>query len=388
MPWPDEAVPLCLDPGSMRLKPLLITGAVVGVVALLALVNYVVAPKMIAQAVAEQAPPPPVVTAEPAAPRVMGSSLSGVGTVEAVQGVNVAAEVGGQVREIRFQSGQFVGQGQVLAVLSATTEAADIAAARATLTNAERELARARQLLAQGWTTRATVDQRLAARDAARATVSRAQAETAKRTIRAPFSGRVGLRAINLGQYLDPGQTVVSLQSIDPVYVTVPLPEAALASVKPGQEVRVTVDARPGQSFAGRVTSLDSFVDPGTRTIRVQATLANPEGALTPGMFAQVTVDLPGKRQVVSVPETAVAYALTGDTVWVLSKAKAGDGVHVATPRGVTRGSTEAGRVEILSGVKMGELVATNGQHKLRPGQPVSIDNRLALPARSALPRD
>lgn len=359
-------------------------GAVVG---LLAVTNYVVAPMMIDKAISAAAPPPPAVAAEPAALRTLGRSLSGIGSVEAVQGVQVAAEVGGTVREIRFRSGSVVERGAVLVVLNSDVQSADIASARATLDNASRELDRARQLLADGWITRAVFDQRLAARDAARAAVERARADSDKRVVRAPFRGRVGIRQVDLGQFIDAGDPIVSLQSVDPIYVTAALPEQALRDVRVGQGVRVRVDTQPGRTFAGTVSALEAAVDAASRTVMVQATLPNRDGALTPGQSAELVVDLPGAVPVVTVPETAIAYALSGDTVFVLGRDKAGDGVFRTQRRAVTVGRSTDGRVEIVSGLKAGELVATNGQHKLREGGEAVIDNRLALAARPTPPQ-
>jgi RND family efflux transporter MFP subunit len=248
-------------------------------------------------------------------------------------------------------------------------------------------LDRAKQLLSDGWITKAQFDQRQAARDQARAMVNRAQADTAKRAIRAPFTGRVGIRQIDLGQYLDAGVPIVSLQTVDPVYATAMLPEQAIAQVRVGQPVRVTTDTWTGRVFTGRITALESAIDPSTRTLKVQATLDNPDRALTPGLYAQLSVDLPDARPVVTVPETAIAYSLSGDTVYVLTPSKDAKSVYTVSRRSVQVGQSQPGFVEITAGLKPGEMVATNGQHKLREGGQAVIDNRLALASRPTPPR-
>jgi RND family efflux transporter MFP subunit len=356
-----------------RLPYLLLAGLAV-LLGLIAAYNYYILPKLILPKVmAENAPPPATVSAELARAEFLGAPLQAVGSLDAVNSTSVSSEVGGTVQDIRFQSGQSVRRGDTLVILSRSSEAADTALALATLRNAQRDLDRAQQLLKDGWLTKSTYDQRLAARDQARAQVERANSETGKRVVRAPFSGRLGIRSVNLGDYVAPGQALVTLQTVDPIYATAAVPEQALGQLRVGQSVSVAVDSLPGRTFTGRITSRDSGVDPATRTIRVQATLTNADGALTAGMYAKFLVAVPNQRQVVTVPETAVAFSLSGSTIYVLERDKAGDGIFTARQRLVRTGNTMAGRVEILSGISARDLIVTNGQVKLYDGAQAQV---------------
>ncbi len=368
-------------PAKRSRLPVLLLAGVALLLGLIAAYNYIVLPKIILPKVmAANAPPPATVAAQLARADVQGTPLQAIGTLEAVNGTAISPEVGGTVQEIRFQSGQTVRKGDVLVVLTRSSETADTALADASLRNAQRDLDRAQKLLKEGWLTKATYDQRLAARDQARAQVDRAKSETGKRIVRAPFAGRLGIRSVNLGDYVAPGQALASLQTVNPIYATASVPEQALAQVQVGQPVAIAVDSLNSQTFAGRITSMDSAIDPATRTIKVQATLPNPDARLTPGMYAKILITLPNQRGVITVPETAVAYSLSGNNVYVLERGKKGDGIFVARQRLVTTGSTSAGRVEILSGVLANELVVTDGQVKLYDGAMAQV---IAAPARA-----
>jgi membrane fusion protein, multidrug efflux system len=349
-------------------------------IGLLALYNYFILPKIILPKVmASFAPPPASVASEPARMEVMSTPFQAVGTVEAVNGTNISAEVGGTVQEIRFQSGQFVRKSDVLVVLNRASESADIALAQSTLNNAEQEVARADKLIKQGWITKSNYDIRIAARDQARAQVNRAQSETGKRVVRAPFSGRLGIRSVNLGDFVTAGQSLVSLSTVDPMYVTASLPEQAMRDVKVGQQVNVSIDSRPGAVFTGRITSLDSSVDPSTRTLRVQATLENKQSLLTPGMYAKLNVQVPNQRSAITIPETAITYSLSGNSVFILTRDKPGDGLFIAKQRIVTTGDVSNGRVEVLTGIKANDLVVTAGQLKIYDGAPAQLNQAMQL---------
>jgi membrane fusion protein (multidrug efflux system) len=357
----------------LRLPYLLIAGLAM-LLGLIALYNYFLLPKVILPKVmAENVPPPAIVSAELARSEFLGTPLQAIGSLEAVNSTSISSEVGGTVQDIRFQSGQTVRTGDVLVVLSRGSETADKSLAEATLRTAQRDLDRAQQLLKDGWLTKATYDQRLAARDQARAQVARANSETSKRVVRAPFSGRLGIRSVNLGDYVAPGQALVSLQTVDPIYATAAVPEQALGQLRVGLPVSIAVDSLPGRTFNGRISSRESGVDPATRTIRVQATLPNDDGVLTPGMYAKFLVTVPNQRQVLTVPETAVAFSLSGSTLYVLERDRKGDGVFTARQRIVTTGNTTDGRVEITSGISAGDLIVTNGQMKLFDGAQASV---------------
>lgn len=394
---------------SMRLRKSTIgLVALAALFGLLGLYNYVIQPMMLKKFLLGAEPAPAVVAAEEARPERRSDSIRAVGSIQAINGVDIAAEVDGVVREILFESGQMVKKGQVLVRMDTETEAADVALYTATLANARKDLERTRRLVETQTASRAALDRAEAAHDEARAQLARAQASLDKKIIRAPFAGRIGIRRINLGQYLSRGTPVVTLQAVDPIYATFPVPEQTLARVQPGQTILVQVDAAPGRTFEGRITSIDAKVDESTRNVTVQATLPNPDGALTPGAFANVTIRGSQETEVVAVPATAVAYSLYGNTIYVLKPAPAAKAggeaqaapaaqapaegnrtVYVAERRTVRTGETINGRTAILEGVKAGELVVTAGQLKLRDGAKAIINNAVSLdPAETPLPRN
>jgi RND family efflux transporter MFP subunit len=367
---------------------LFLVGSVVVLFGGLAVWHYAIKPGLIAKAMASMPQPPAVVSTEPAKLTAFASEVPAIGTVEAVNGVLVTTEVGATITAILFQSGAQVRKGEPLAQLSAATEAADISLFQAQLREAEQQMARVQPLVQQGTLAKAALDRAVAARDAARAQVERARADFGKRVIRAPFSGRLGIRQANVGQYLNPGDPIVSLQAVDPIYVTFDLPERKLAQTRVGLPVSVTVDAFPGRLFTGRVTTVDAAINPSTRNVRVQATLRNEEGALAPGMFANVLVEAgEGPSESVSVAETAIAYSLSGDAVFVLKPTQEKD-VFIAEQRAVRVGDSANGRVQILSGVQPGDLVVIAGQGKLRPGAKATVNNTVSLTPPERMPKE
>ena len=382
--------------------------ALVIVFGLLGLYNYVIQPMLLKKFILGAEPPPVAVSAERARLENRSDALSAVGSIQAVNGVDVAAELDGVVREILFDSGQMVRKGQALVRLDTETEAADVALYEATLANARKDYERTAKLVETQYASRAALDRAIAARDQASAQLARARASLEKKTIRAPFSGRLGIRQINLGQYLSRGDAIVTLQAVDPIYATFPVPEQAIARIRAGQGVTVSVDTAPGKRFEGKITSIDAKVDEGTRNVTVQATLPNPDGLLTPGAFANVTVVGSDTSEFVVIPATAVSYSLYGDSIYVLKPAPkptnaaggakagtdaAGDQtaaapVYVAERRAVKTGETQNGNAAILSGLKEGELVVTAGQLKLSDGGKAVLNNAIALDAAKApLPR-
>lgn len=382
--------------------------ALVVVFGLLGLYNYVIQPMLLKKFILEAEPAPAPVSAEAARVEERSDSLTAIGTIQAVNGVDVAAELDGVVREILFESGQMVKKGQPLVRLDTETEAADVALYEAALANARKDYERTARLVETQYASRAALDRAVAARDQAAAQLARARASLEKKTIRAPFSGRIGIRQINLGQYLARGDKVVTLQAVDPIYATFPVPEQSLTRIHIGQPLTVTVDSAPGRRFDGKVTSIDAKIDEGTRNVTVQATLPNPDGALTPGAFASVTLAGREVRQVVTVPATAIIHSLYGDSVYVLKpapKAKATSGsanaapgnaaaqgadrpVYVAERRAVKTGDTQNGRIAVTEGLKEGELVVYAGQLKLRDGAKAVVDNSIPLDATNTpLPR-
>lgn len=352
---------------------------------LLGLYNYVIQPMLLEKFIRGAEQPPAVISAEVARTEQRIAAITAVGSVQAINGVDVAAEVGGVVREIAFASGQAVAKGAVILRLDTTSEEADIRLYQATLKNAQQNLDRAVSLVGKGFVSQANVDNAIAARDQAQAQLQRARADLQKKVIRAPFAGRLGIRQVDLGHYVSPGTAIVTLQAVDPIYVTFFVPEQKLRALRSGQKIEARTDAVPGRVFGGTITSIDARIDEATRNIRVQATLPNADGALTPGMFVNVAAIGQSIESVVTVPETAISYSLYGDSVFVLTPVanqmsdKPAGQIHAVERRNVTPGEVEGGRVAIVSGLRAGELVATAGLIKLRDGGKAVISNRIAL---------
>src|SRR5438093_1952178 len=266
------------------------------------------------------APPPESVSSAKVQASQWEASRSAVGTLVAVRAVTVASEVPGLVRRIGFESGAFVHRGDVLVELDSSTEQAQLAAAKADAELARATLERSRTLRASDYSSAADLDAADARAKQTTATVAQLQATIAKKTIRAPFDGRVAIRQVELGQVLSPGTLVASLQSIHPIHADFWLPQQALTDLASGLKVRLPTDVFPQQSWEGAVTTINHEVDVSTRNVRVRATFPNPDGRLRPGMFANVDVISPQKRSVVAIPSTAVIYAPYGDSVFVLEK--------------------------------------------------------------------
>jgi membrane fusion protein (multidrug efflux system) len=347
--------------------------------------------KQIQTAMAEGAafqPPPEAVTTLVAAREKWPETLSVIGTVAAVQGVTVSADLPGTVEKILFDSGQPVREGQVLAVLDTRQEQARLDAAAA-----QRELARLTFDRLQG-----LLDERVISRaefDRASATLRQTDAELAetraviqRKTIRAPFTGVLGLRQVNLGQYLAGGDGLVTLQSLNPIHVNFGVPQQAAGQVPVGRMVRVTAADMAGAGWTGRVTALDSQVDEATRNIQVQSTLANPAGTLRPGMFVQTEVVLGPPRPVIALPASAISYAPYGDSVFIVTELKGEDGRPYRGVRQqfVKLGPARGDQVAILSGVNPGDEVVTSGLFKLRNGAPIPINNSVR-PANNPAPK-
>ena len=325
--------------------------------------------------------PPTVVTASPVAPQSWENTLDATGTVEAVQGVTVAAEVAGKVVRIDFEPGAHVKANDLLVQLDTSIEEAQLQAAQATAALAKANLARAKELRESNTNSPAELDAADAQAKQAAAQVENIRAVIAKKSIRAPFAGQLGLRQVNLGQILREGDPITSLQTLSPIYVDFSLPQQQLSSVAVGQTVRVQIDAAPGQAFEGKINAINPEVDPVTRAVRVQATLENKEEKMRAGMFAKVNVVLPTKADVLAISATAVQYAPYGDTVFVVEDGKdpqTGKPIKTLRQQVVRLGATRGDFVAVLDGLKPGEMVVTSGAFKLRPGMPVVIDNTLA----------
>jgi membrane fusion protein, multidrug efflux system len=331
---------------------------------------------MIAQGAAYQ-PPPEAVTTIVAARDAWPSTLTAIGTVAAVRGVTVSADLPGVVDRIAFESGMAVREGDVLAVLDTRQERAQLAAAEAQRDLAKVNFERIQGLLAERVVSQSEFDRATADERQAKARVGEIVAAIDRKTIRAPFSGVLGIRHVNLGQYLSGGDAVVTLQSLDPIYVNFGVPQQAMAQVRSGRSVRITVDDRGSFERSGIITAIDSVVDESTRNVTAQAMLANADRRLRPGMFVQTEVIVGAASPVVSLPASAISYAPYGDSVFVVSDLKDPKG---RTYRGVRQqfvklGPARGDQIAVVSGVKPGDEVVTSGVFKLRNGSAVHINN-------------
>lgn len=335
--------------------------------------------RMIAQGKQFSPPPEPVNTAV-VRKETWESLISAVGSLEAVQGVIVTAELPGKVERIEFEAGTKVKAGDLLLQQDISTETAQLRSAEAALTLTEIEIDRKRKLLAQKTISRSEYDNAEAQFKQAAAQADTIRATIKKKTIRAPFAGRLGIRLVNVGQVLKEGEPIVSLQSIDPIFVNFSLPQQQLAQVEPGLSVRVTADALPGQALEGKITAINPQVDAATRNIRMQATMTNPQERLRPGMFVTVTVVLPVRQDLLAIPATSVLYAPYSDSVFVVEEQKdANNGRLGKTVRQqfVRLGERQGDYAAVLSGLEEGQTVVSTGVFKLRNGQSVVVDNTL-----------
>jgi membrane fusion protein, multidrug efflux system len=326
--------------------------------------------------------PPTTVTATAAKADTWGNSLTAPGSLEAVQGVTVAAEVPGKIVKIAFEAGATVKAGDLLVQLDTSIEESQLRAAEATAALGKANLARAKELRQNNTNSLAELDAVDSQAKQADAQAEGFRAVIAKKTIRAPFPGRLGLRLVNLGQILREGDAIATLQTLDPIYVNFSLPQQRLAQLSTGTGVNVTSDAAPGVMFEGKINAINSEVDPLTRNVRVQATIANRDDKLRPGMYANVDVVLPNKTQVLTIPVTAVLYAPYGDSVFVIDEKKdekSGQAQQTLRQQFIRIGSARGDFVSVVDGLKPDEMVVSSGVFKLRPGMHVVIDNKLAL---------
>jgi len=345
--------------------------------------------KMIAQFFANNKPPPSVVTVAEAKSEVIPNLLTAVGDLAAVHQVNVTSDVNGRITEILFTAGASVKAGTPLVQLFDGPEQADLASFKAQATVASLQLDRAKQLAARQFGPQATVDQAQSAFDQANAGIARTQAVISQKLVRAPFDGELGVRRVEVGQYLTAGTQIVSLTDLSNLFANFTMPEKDSGQLQVGQVVRIKVDAYPGRLFEGKITTIEPQVSTDTRNIRVQATIPNPGKILKPGMFTSTTVVLPDKPAVVTIPETAVDYTLYGDSVFLITEKKETDGKTslVATRTFVQTGNRIEGRAEILKGLKAGDRVVSVGQLKLQSGGAVTISTDPAPPIPAQAPR-
>jgi membrane fusion protein (multidrug efflux system) len=314
--------------------------------------------------------------------------IESVGSLAAVQGVGVAAELDGKIVRIAFEPGTTAKEGELLVQQDTSTEEAQLRSAEASVTLAKVGLNRAHELIAQSTISQSELDSAEAQFKQAVAQADDIRATIAKKTIRAPFAGRLGIRLVNLGQSLKSGDPIVSLQALDPIFVDFQLPQQRLAELSRDLVVRVTSDALPADEVVeGRITAINPEVDSATRNVRVQATLANPKERLHPGMFVNAAVLLPKADQVLVIPATAVLYAPYGNSVFVVEDRKGrngGAGGKAVRQQIVRLGERRGDFVVVASGLKAGDTVVTTGVFKLRNGIAVTVDNRLAPDAELA----
>lgn len=323
-------------------------------------------------------PPPETVTTAVAKQEMWDTTLSAIGTVEAVKGVTISADLPGLVQEIRFESGRHVNAGDVLVRLDSRQEIAQLAAAEAQRDLAKVDLDRSRGMLAGSVISQSAFDQAAAQFKSADARAGEIRATISRKTIRAPFSGTLGIREVNVGQYLAGGAPIVSLQSLQPAYVNFTLPQQELSRLRVGTDVQATSDAVEGTE-SGKINAIDSVVSESLRNVRVQAVFANRAGKLRPGMFVEAQLAKGNTLPVVTLPVSSISYAPFGDSVFIVEDVKGPKG---STYRGVRQqfvklGGARGDLVAVLTGVKPGEEVVTSGVFKLRPGAAVEVNNKV-----------
>ncbi len=361
--------------------------AALGIIVVLPIVGGIVTVKFLqframGAASAQQVMLPEPVTVVEVREELWRPRVSSVGSVAAVQGTHVSTEVDGTVREIKFEGGSSVNTGDELLKLDADIEQAQLRAAEAAADWARVSFERAKELIKSRLISQAELDSADASLKQANAQVDNIRAVIAKKTVRAPFAGKLGIRRISVGQFLDKGSPVVSLQSLDPVYVEFSLPQQRLGQLAEGLKVAVSSDAYPGQPFEGTITAINPDIDSVTRNVRVQATLANTDGRLRPGMFVAVDMILAQSEKVLFIPAAAILHAPFGDSVFVIEPGEEAlpDGTWplVARQRLVRLGARQGDFVIATEGVARGERIVSTGAFKLRPGTHVVIDNTLA----------
>lgn len=368
-------------------KMFIMLGVFIVVVGSLAAVKTVEIQQAIANG-AKMAPPPPAITTAVVLEEEWPDTLLAIGTVQAVQGVQVSSEVDGRVTAIFFDSGEKVQAGQVLVQLDTSIEEAELASAQAQADLAKIDGQRSRELRATDAVPQSHLDAALAEERRSQAVVEQIKAIIAKKQVKAPFAGRLGLRQVNLGQNLRAGDPVAALETFDQVYINFALPQQHLSRLSLGQKVRVTVDAFLQQEFPGMITAINPRVDDATRNIMIQATLPNPEDLLLPGMYARVEVKTGESPVLVTIPASAISYNPYGDAVYVLDDVELPDG---SKARGVRQvfvklGPSRGDQVAVLSGLSAGQEIATSGIMKLRNNTPVQVNNEIQ-PSASAAPQ-
>jgi membrane fusion protein (multidrug efflux system) len=332
--------------------------------------------------------PPTAVTTVVVKKETWPSTLSVIGTAEAIQGVTVSADLPGTIDRIHFESGQWVKEGDILVELDIRQERAQLASLEAQRDLAKINYGRSQELVKQGVIARQEFDNATAQQKATEAQVGDIKAAIARKTIHAPFSGVLGIRQVSLGQYLAAGQAIVSLQTMSPIYVNFGVPQQKTGKVIPGHVLRVTSNDLPGMAFTGRITALDSVINEQTRNIQVQCMVTNKGNKLRPGMFVQVELPMGSPRDVMPLPASAINYAPYGDSVFVVSDMKdpKGNSYRGVRQQVVRIEGSRGDQVAIVSGLKPGDEIVSSGVFKLRNGAPVVVNNTVK-PDNNAAPK-
>jgi len=339
--------------------------------------------RMIQAAMAGRTAPVQTVSTIQAVTTAWQAQLLAVGTVRAENGADLSSELAGIVERIAFQSGDDVAAGTVLVQLRADQDIATLQQLQATADNAEITYNRDLRQLKINGVSQATVDSDLATLRSAKAQVAAQQAAIDKKTIRAPFAGKLGIRQVDLGQYLNAGTTVVTLQALDPIHVDFTLPQQALAQIRVGQTVTTTVDTYPDRLITGKITAISPQVSSTSRNVQVRATFANPDRLLLPGMYAKITIAVGEKQRYITLPRTAIVSNPYGDVAFIVTdKGKAANGQPqlVVTQAFVTTGESRGDQIAVVKGLDAGQTVVTSGQIKLQNGTPVTINNTVTPP--------
>ncbi len=341
-----------------------------------------------AAAMAAMRPAPAAVTSAAAQAETWRETLTAVGTVESFQGVTLRSEIEGRIVRIAFESGAAVKAGDLLVELEADVELAQLKSLEAAAKLAAASLDRARDLRRTNTNTEVDLETAEAAQAQALAAVEGVKATLTRKRIVAPFAGRLGIRQVNLGQFLSKGDALVTLEAVHPAYVDFALPQQDLPKLAVGLEVQVTIDAFPDRAFSGKIEAINPRVSEATRNVRLRAVVPNPDELLRPGLFARVAVQLPGETPVLQLPATAIVYSPYGNSVFVIVERPGPEGARqlVVEQRFVTTGAKRGDQVAILKGLQAGDQVVTAGQMRLRNGAPVRVDNTV-VPARSATPK-
>lgn len=375
---------LATNQGRLRRRRLIIVVAVAGGL-LAVLVGFnIFKGIMIKKFMAGNSQPPQTVTTTVAGYSDWQPEISAVGSVRAARGVDITTEVTGLVRGVEFRSGDDAKRGQVLVRLNSDADVATLHSLEAAADLAATVYARDKMQFEAQAISQAQLDSDAADLKNRRAQAAAQAALVEKKILRAPFDGRLGITTVNPGQYLNTGDKVVTLQELDPVYVDFRLPQEQLAQVRPGLEVRLSVDAFPGETFAGKINAVDPLVDSGSRNFQAEATVPNPAHKVLPGMFVRVTVLSGAKQHYLTLPQTSITFNPYGSTVFLVEKDAKGK--RTAQQGFVTTGPTRGDQIAVLTGLKEGDEVVTSGQLKLKNGTPLELSS-LAQPADAADPK-